>query len=535
MTGRLDQKRMLLGALVISMVAAVPTACTFIGAGIGAVASPERTPQRLPGYETQRIPIGTDVVVQMHSGEIVRGTYAGPLRDPYGMPVPNVIVLDRSATKRTLRIEEIYSVNVPGRTSGAWVGAAVGLAVDVLVIAAVASAMPDRDEKPKSETDGGWGSGRFSCPLVFGFDGQSYRLEAEVFGGALFPSMPRTDWARLDRAAEHDGELRLKITGQPGETQFLDELALVTVDHAPGTEVIPSRRGDFLLVSHAKPAIRARGFGGRDVLESVRAADERYWESNPFGRKPDVEEHVRDFIELDFERPAGADSATLALRVRNTSWGAHIQSELVALLGSGREAFERQLEQSPELRAATHAAMVREGMLLVKIFEDGAWRTVDHVWEVGPAAAREVAVPLELALVPDNLVKLRLESSVGLWRVDRARIDFGPVRAVAGQELAPSTVLDTRGHEHAQSLSRMDQRYVEMPWDADLRAAFSAPPIPHGQRRSVFVKASGWYRIHADDRARGRPDLVERMIAEPGAYGRFALQDLEKHVAEALR
>jgi hypothetical protein len=318
MTRRLDPKRILLGALVLSMVAAVPTACTFIGAGIGAAASPRRDEQRLPGYETQRIPIGTDVVVQMHSGEIVRGTYAGPLRDPYGRPVPNLIVLDRPPVRRSLRIEEIYSVSVPGRTSGTWVGAAVGLAVDVLVIAAVVSAMPDRDKKPKTETDGGWGSGSFSCPLVFGFDGQSYRLEAEVFGGALFPSMPRTDWARLDHAAEHAGQLRLKIAGQPGETQFLDELALVTVDHAAGAEVLPSRGGRFLLVADPKPAIRARGFGGRDVLES------------------------------------------------------------------GRAAFERLLEQSPELRAATHSAMVREGMLLVKIFEDGAWRRVDHVWEVGP-------------------------------------------------------------------------------------------------------------------------------------------------------
>jgi hypothetical protein len=535
MTRRLDPKRILLGALVLSMVAAVPTACTFIGAGIGAAASPRRDEQRLPGYETQRIPIGTDVVVQMHSGEIVRGTYAGPLRDPYGRPVPNLIVLDRPPTRRSLRIEEIYLVSVPGRTSGAWVGAAVGLAVDVLVIAAVASAMPDRDKKPKTETDGGWGSGQMSCPLVFGFDGKSYRLEAEVFGGALFPSMPRTDWARLDHAAEHNGELYLKITGQPGETQFLDDLALVTVDHAPGAEVLPSRGGRFLLVADPKPAIRARGFGGRSVLESVRAADERYWESIPFGRKASVPEQLRDFIELDFERPAGADSATLALRVRNTSWGAHIQRELVALLGSGRAAFERRLEQSPELRAATHAAMVREGMLLVKIFENGAWRTVDHVWEVGPAAAREVAVPLELARVQGNLVKVRLESSVGLWRVDRVGMDMGPVRAVTGQELSASTVLDTSGQEHAETLSRMDRRYVEMPWDAELRAAFSAPPIAHGRRRSLFVKASGWYRIHADDRAPGRPDLVQRMMVEPGAYGRFALQELDKQVAEVLR
>lgn len=532
MRQRLDAKKGGLAAVLVSMVAASPSACTFIGAGIGAAASPSRETQHLPGYETHRIPVGTSVSIEMQWGEVVRGTYAGPSRDAAGRPVPGFIALEQMGTTKNFRIDDISSVTVPGQTSGAYVGAAIGLAADVLVIAVVASSLSNRNE-PEREYDGG--GQRLSCPLVFGFDGEDYRLEAEVFGGALFPSMPRTDWARLEHTLEHGSTVHLKISGQPGETQYLDELALVTVDHAPGAEVLSSRRGAFLLVSDPKPPTRARGFRGRNVLESVRIADERYWESNPFGRDAKVPEQVRDFIELDFERPVDAASATLVLRVRNTSWGAHLQRELLALLGSERGAFERELERSPELRAATEAAMVREGMLLVKIHEDGAWRTVDHVWEVGPAAGREVGVPLELQRVRGNRVRLRLESSVGLWRVDRVAMGFGPVRAVSGREVAPSTLLDARGHDRGRLVSRIDRRFVEMPWDAELRAAFAPPPMVPGQQRTIFVKASGWYRIHTDDPGHGRPELVRRMMAEPGAYGRFALEKLNEHVRQVLR
>jgi hypothetical protein len=309
----------------------------------------------------------------------------------------------------------------------------------------------------------------------------------------------------------------------------------VVVDHAPGEEVAQSRSGAFHRLTDPRPAIRARGYRGRDLTQSVRAADEIYWESNPFGRDSRAPEQMRDFLELEFVLPEGALSATLALRVRNTSWGAHLQRKLIALLGSARAAFESELDRSPELRAAAHAAMVREGMLLVKTFDGGVWRTVDHVWEVGPAAAREVAVSLALEQASDGVLRIRLESSPGLWRVDRARLDAGPVRTVAGRELRPASVLDTRGREQSDLLVRMDRREVEMPADSVLHAVFSPPPLPHGQARSLFVKASGWYRIHADDAKPGRPELVRRMLAEPGAYGRFALQELAAHVAEAVR
>ena len=82
-----------------------------------------------------------------------------------------------------------------------------------------------------------------SCPFVYSFDGERYRLDSETFAGAAAKGLDRTDYDNLEHLQPVGGLYRLRLVNERPETQYTDELKLIVVDHPPGTQVIPDRAG----------------------------------------------------------------------------------------------------------------------------------------------------------------------------------------------------------------------------------------------------------------------------------------------------
>jgi hypothetical protein len=58
-------------------------------------------------------------------------------------------------------------------------------------------------------------------------------------------ALERTDLDNLDLATPADGILRLKVTNERKETDYLDALRVVAVDHDPGVVVAPDPSGNI--------------------------------------------------------------------------------------------------------------------------------------------------------------------------------------------------------------------------------------------------------------------------------------------------
>ncbi|MFA6571328.1 MAG: hypothetical protein WCT77_08830, partial [Bacteroidota bacterium] len=68
-----------------------------------------------------------------------------------------------------------------------------------------------------------------SCPLIYIFDGEGYILSAEPLDGAICKGLKRTDFSKLEKIQSQEGYFRLILTGQPGETEYIDQLKLYEV------------------------------------------------------------------------------------------------------------------------------------------------------------------------------------------------------------------------------------------------------------------------------------------------------------------
>ena len=346
-----------------------------------------------------------------------------------------------------------------------------------------------------------------SCPLIYSWDGRDYRLDSGTFGGAITPALARTDLDNLIFARALKGTLQFLMTDEANETEHVDAFTVVAVDHPRGTTVAPDARanGAYHLIGELRSPVAARDFMGRDALASVRASDARYWESQLDGRDAGNPAHLRDGLELTFARP-GSDSVQLVIDGENSPWSATLMNSMVSAFGRLTAAW-----YDPATSAVASQPIARaqheEGFLKVAIWDGKAWRAAGEIWEAGPEVAKRQVLPLSLAEIPGDTIRIRLESAPAFWRIDY--LALGPVTSgrVTSRDLPTVAAIAPRDRDALEHLAARDGRYLDLERGDTVRLTVrDTARLAAGMERSYLSRTSGWYRIHGRDDA--APDFA---------------------------
>ena len=406
-------------------------------------------------------------------------------------------------------LSDVREVAVKGPDFGGTAVLIVGIGVAVLLVAAAFSSSgssPPIDYGP---------SPTFSCPLVYSWDGNAWRLDSGTFGGAIMRTLARTDVDNLEFATANHGTLRLKLANELDETDFVDALDVLAVDHDPDVSVAPDGEGRLHTLGAPTAPVRASDFRGRDALARVRTVDSWSWESNPTGRDPALAADVRDGLELAFPRPRDARTARLVIDGNNTVWAAHMLGEYLNAHGRTLPSWYDSLEADPARARAVGAALAREAFLTASVWTMDGWVTQGMFWEAGPEIAKRQVMAIDLSRCQGDTVRVRLESVACFWQLDRVALDVAVERPIAVNVLRLDRAVSPDGKDLRPRLTAIDGSVLRMePGDsAELTVRTSA--IPKGMSRSYLVRTHGWYRIHTTDA--GDPDtaLLEGVSGRP--------------------
>ena len=161
-----------------------------------------------------------------------------------------------------------------------------------------------------------------SCPWLFAWNGTTMgfvtdfiwrsplglRINAQVTADVQMTE----DWVRIrgDQLKPRNGEYDVRITAELWETHFFDLVSLLVVDHPEGTEVfvderfaVPPPRLGVIATSPVQGFASVRDDQGRDVLETVRARDDRHLDFAGRGRYQGVTREHYIELELPAEAP----------------------------------------------------------------------------------------------------------------------------------------------------------------------------------------------------------------------------------------
>ncbi|MFQ5889362.1 MAG: hypothetical protein ACE5JR_04840 [Gemmatimonadota bacterium] len=404
-----------------------------------------------------------------------------------------------------------------------------------LTLAAIIGAASASDPEPAPRPVGGGTGELVSCPLVYSWDGAEWRLDSGTFGGAVVRSLARTDVDNLDFARAENGLLRLRLAAELPETEYVDAISVLAVDHEPGVTVVPDGLGVLHSVGTAAPPLEAVDDRGRDALARVLEADGWSWESSPSGRDTAVAADLRDGLLLTFPREPGARTARLIVDANNTPWAAFLMQQYHRLHGREIDAWHEALNADPARARRLGRKLAAEAFLSVSLETADGWQPQGLIWEAGPEIVKRQVLALDLSDVSGDRVRVRLESIPSFWLVDRVRIDYAPPRPFTVYELEPEGAVDRAGRDVRRLLSGIDgKEYVMERGDfADL--TFRVPPVQQGLGRSYVLRSTGWYRIHTP--GVGEPDLwaLERIESEPGAVARLSVARMNAALAAMAR
>lgn len=388
-----------------------------------------------------------------------------------------------------------------GRTTGSYLlgGAAIGVGVFVLIYLIVLAL-------------------KTSCPFVYAYDGRQYHFVGEAYGGAIFQPLERNDYMPLPEIRPVQNQYQLKITNELKERQFTNLAELWVVAHAPNTQVLLDQRGGVHTLTAPHSPSRVVSAGGQDCAPQLQAPDR-----NVFFFNEELDETTANSLTLTFERPAQTRAAKLVLRAQNSLWLDYLYGEFARKFGSRYNEWALKQKTVP---AAKINQWLLDQQLLLKVYVETThgWQLTETIPTVGPLAARDLLVPLDLTDVAAGPVRVRLEAGFMFWEVDYAALDCSPELPVTLEKCRPQSALDENGVDQRDNLATDDSLYLQQlrpGMEVTLRYQTKLAAPAAQTQRTVFLRTKGYYE-HIRQ-YEGLPNLPELYaFRKPGRFVEFS-------------
>jgi Tfp pilus assembly protein PilF len=367
-----------------------------------------------------------------------------------------------------------------------------------------------------------------SCPWLFAYDGTAMRFVTDfLWRSPLGLRINAVDTAgvaqtedrvkiRGDQLRPLNGLYELRITAELWETHFVDQVALLVVDHPEDTEVYIDERFarespslDTRAVRTPRPIVRALDHHGADVTELVAQQDGRYLATFARGAYQGIaEDH---FVEIELDRALAADGPRWLVA---HGWIYPTDSSINVAIGQGGHvqprglSFEAQdgsgqwIVVAPDLGfpAGKNKTVLIDLKRVTDAGISGARRlrlrtNLEIYWDWLAIADAVERPEMRTVLLKPSLVELRYR---GFSQTDHARRDVPETPlydrlASRSQQWRDLAGYYTRFGDVGELVDRVDDRYVIMNAGDELELTFPEVDAPApGWKRDFVLVGDGW-------------------------------------------
>ena len=160
----------------------------------------------------------------------------------------------------------------------------------------------------------------------------------------------------------------------------------------------------------------------------------------------------------------------------------------------------------------------------------------DYLRDLPSLDRRDQAVPLGRGGAEGERLRVRIDGPPGLWSIDRAVVVSEGAGGFEQERLAPTRATREDGTDVTELLSSADgRRHSLRPLMDAVTLRFLAPPRRPGRLRSVLVEATGYYNVVAPAEGERQRLAFRRLVENPGAVARFALERMRPGPAPGAR
>ncbi|PHN07406.1 hypothetical protein [Flavilitoribacter nigricans] len=408
-------------------------------------------------------------------------------------------------------------------TSASYAASILGLSIPLVITGAAIAESRERPPSFQMTTSSHYQSA--SCPFVYAHDGKTFRLQGEVFAGAIFPQLERHDYLPLPDITPVDHGYQIRLTNEQNEFHHINLTSLVVVEHPKNSTVLLDQTGrPHTIVAPQRP-ITALAPDGKDLLPLMTAKDELayYYEAG---------ELLQNYVDLRFQKPQASREMKLVLNARSSYWSTMMFGAMTEMLGDNYTQWAAQMADIPAENV--RRMMDDQGLRLgIYLWENDQWQLVNRIENVGPIAFRDLVVPIDLSTHRGDEVRLKVEGGHLFWELDYAAADFSPNPSeVQISEYQPGYAIASDQQVYTGTLARDDDQYLEQPSGGhQVSIWYPAQPARAGFTQSVFLHSKGHYE-HLRD-YRGTPDMANfPQLDQAGSFIQFSKDQFELYQAQ---
>ena len=351
-----------------------------------------------------------------------------------------------------------------------------------------------------------------SCPTFFiGDDDKLTDARAEGFSSAITPSMEARDIDAL-RTITTAPQLHLTMTNEALETHVINQLSLLTVKTAPHQAAFVDKDNHFYTAEQAVSPISCV-VGHTNILPQLCAADGiEYFSESGHEDLSEKEEVIMRF------RNNSSSAKGLILQFRQTLLTTFLLYTGYAYMGNEVGDYLALIERDKKIHKMVSKPYQLLGGLQVSYYcqQSKKWKIVDEIYETGPIASNQVLVPLPDNDNMDNEIKLKINMTRGLWRLDYAGL-VDNISEVEPEIVLPSACLPNdsiAGNDILSLVCDNDANYlVSLPGDR-YHFVFELPSLPANHSNTLFLSSKGYYLewIRSEWILHKNPKRLKRML-----------------------
>jgi hypothetical protein len=376
-----------------------------------------------------------------------------------------------------------------------------------------------------------------SCPFIYSYDGQRYVFDAEPLGGTIAPVLARTDISKLDHARPVDGEYRLLVRNEVPETQYIDRMTMLLVDHPASSLVYPDLQGTFYEFQHISIATSSRNENGRNLMNFLRASDRVMWQTHLPLVSRDTNVTPRHEITVTLPKPANATKAWLVTNIGTSSWGSNMIRKTIEYRGNTAQAWLASLTPGSQSLAQMNQFIEREEMYHLKTWmkEGSVWQQATTILGQGPLISEDRVYPIDVSNVSGDSLVLRFDPPKGFWTFDYIGVSYEEPTTITPVRVSATWAQDQQGTSILERLTRTDSVHYTMPEVGDYaNLRFNAPEAKSGMTRSVYLETSGYYELHLKQDLPEQLARLYNVFMTPGQIVKTLMEEYRAFHAQQL-
>lgn len=386
------------------------------------------------------------------------------------------------------------------------IGLVLGAGLVVLIIAAATA--PEPEPEPTS-----------SCPYISVYDGKDYKLQGEVFGGAIFPQLQRDDYLPLQMQAVN-GVYNIKISNELQEVQHTDFADLLVVEHDPAEKIMIDPDGQIQSISNPRAPDQAMLNESQDVRASVLYQDNQSCLFNDLHSMDNSES-----LYLTFKNDKKFEKAKLVLNLKSSSWFDNLYGEFMSGFGNYYGTWTKKQLKVPSDNLEKWI-QEQDIPLTISVKTSQGWREVKKLNTIGPLLNREVVVSLD---VPANEVTdIKLSCGFMFWELDYAAIDYSDNKSFTISRLKPHEAINEKGSDVLPAILNADKQFLHQPKAGDATILkYKSRETATGKIQTVFLHTSGYYEHIRDFKGFPKTAFL-KSFKKPGAFPAFSKQQFTR-------